>query len=218
MPEPVRHRTSLLETIRVRGGKVPLWELHLDRVRASAAALGYSLPNDIEPPSGGSDRICRLEFASRGRLLVTERQVEPTTGLRLRSTAVPHRGYRHKTTNREWLDVARLAAVADGADDVLFCSEDGDVAESSIWSVFWWEGGRVAAPPLALGILPGVARARLGELTGGLEEMLLPGAKLSRRGAFAANAARGIVPLVEVDGFQVVPCSATAALRRDFWP
>jgi len=218
MPEQVRRRTSLLETIRVRGGKVPLWALHMDRVRASAAALGYTLPDDIEPPSGGSDRICRLEFASRGRLLVTERQVEPIAGLRLRSTPVPHRGYRHKTTNREWLDAARLAAVAAGADDVLFRSEDGDVAESSIWSVFWWEGGRVAAPPLALGILPGVARARLAELTGGLEEMLLPGARLSPRGAFAANAARGIVPLVEVDGVQVVPSHATRALSEEFWP
>ena len=186
MPEQVRRRTSLIETIRVRGGKVPLWELHIDRVRASAAALGYSLPDDVAPPSGGSDRICRLEFASRGRLLVTERQVEPTAGLRLRTTPVPHRGYRHKTTNREWLDVARLAAVADGADDVLFRSEDGSVAESSIWSVFWWEGDRVAAPPLDLGILPGVARARIAELMGGVEETLLP-----ERALVAARGVRG---------------------------
>lgn len=218
MPEPVRRRTSLIETIRVRDGRVPLWELHMDRVRTSAAALGYALPDVVEPPSGGSDRICRLEFASRGRLLVTERRVEPVDGLRLRSTPVPHRGYRHKTTNREWLDAARLAAVADGADDVLFCSEDGDVAESSIWSLFWWEGGRVAAPPLALGVLPGVARARLAELTGGLEESLLPAAYLSPRGAFAANAARGIVTLVEVDGVQVVPSHATRTLSEEFWP
>lgn len=218
MPEQPRARTSLLETVRVRRGRVPLWPLHLERLHRSAAALGYTLPADPEPPSGGGDRICRLEFASRGRLLVTERQVEETAGLRLRTSPVPHRGYRHKTTNREWLDAARLGAVTEGGDDALFLSTEGWVAESSIWSLFWWEGGDVVAPPLDLGILPGVARARLGEVLGGVREGLLPGAALAVHGGFAANAARGIIPLVEVDGVQVVPNRALAALQDAFWP
>ena len=171
-----------------------------------------------EPPSGGSDRICRLEFASRGRLMVTERQIEETAGLRLRTAPVPHRGYRHKTTNREWLGVARLNAASEGGDDVLFLSEDGFVAESSIWGIFWWEGGQLAAPPLDLGILPGVARARLVELAGGLVESRLRGPDLAAHGGFAANAGRGIVPLLEVDGIQVVPDGATGGLRERFWP
>ena len=197
---------------------MPLWRLHLDRLHRSAAALGYTIPPEPEPPSGGSDRVCRLEFASRGRLMVTERQVEEVAGLRLRTSPVPHRGYRHKTTNREWLDVGRLGAVTDGADDALFLSADGFVMESSIWSVFWWEGGEVAAPPLESGVLPGVARGRLGEVMGGLREALLPGVALSARGGFAANAARGVVPLVEVDGVQVLPNRELVALQKAFWP
>lgn len=202
----------------MRGGRVPLWPLHLERLHRSAAALGYTLPTDPEPPSGGSDRICRLEFASRGRLMVTDRQLEEVAGLRLRASPVPHRGYRHKTTNREWLDAGRLDAVTGGGDDALFLSAEGLVAESSIWSLFWWEGGEVAAPPLDLGILPGVARARLGDVLGGLRERPLPGAALAAHGGFAANAARGVVPLVEVDGVQVVPNRELAALREAFWP
>jgi 4-amino-4-deoxychorismate lyase len=202
----------------VRGGRVPLWPLHLDRLHRSAAALGYTLPQDPEPPAGGGDRICRLEFASRGRLLVTERRIEEVAGLRLRTSPVPHRGYRHKTTNREWLDAGRLNAVTEGGDDALFLSAEGDVAESSIWSLFWWEGGEVASAPLELGVLPGVARARLGELLGGVREALLPGPALPARGGFAANAARGVVPLVEVDGVQVFPNPALRALQEAFWP
>jgi branched-subunit amino acid aminotransferase/4-amino-4-deoxychorismate lyase len=218
VPEPPRPRISLLETVRVRAGRVPLWPLHHERLRSSAASLGYTLPPDPEPPSGGGDRICRLEFASRGRLLVTERQLDAVTGLRLRTSPVPHRGYRHKTTNREWLDAGRLSAVTAGGDDALFLSAEGNVAESSIWSLFWWEGGEVTAPPLELGVLPGVARARLGQLLGGVREALLPGTALPAHGGFAANAARGVVPIVEVDGIQVLPNRELIALQAAFWP
>jgi branched-subunit amino acid aminotransferase/4-amino-4-deoxychorismate lyase len=218
VPEIVRRRTALIETVRVRQGRSPLWALHEERLFRSAAALGLRLPDELTRPSGGADRICRFEYPGRGRARLTERRVEELDGLRLRTSRVPHRGYRHKTTNREWLDAARLDAASEGADDVLLLSEEGFVAESSIWSLFWWEAGRLAAPPLALGILPGVARARLAQVAGELLESRLPGAELARRGGFAANAGRGIVPLVELDGIPVVPERATTALAQAFWP
>ncbi len=218
MPDRPRVRMALLETVRVRDGRVPLWPLHEQRVRRSAAALGYSIPRELLPPSGGPDRICRIEYASRERVLVTERQVEEVAGLRLRTARVPHRGYRHKTTDREWLDAARLDAATAGGDDALLLSEEGFVAESSIWSLFWWSDGELTAPPLEFGILPGVARARLAELAGGLRGAPLPGAELASRGGFAANAGRGIVRLVEVDGIQVVPDRRTTPLIEEFWP
>jgi branched-subunit amino acid aminotransferase/4-amino-4-deoxychorismate lyase len=208
---------ALIETVRVRNGRAPLWALHQERLQRSAAALGLTLPAALAPPSGGGDRICRFEFPGRGRSRMLERRVEVIDGLRLRTSRVPHRGYRHKTTNREWLDAARLDAASEGADDVLLLSEGGDVAESSIWSLFWWESGRLAAPPLDLGILPGVARARLVQVAGTVVESRLPGPELAARGGFAANAARGIVPLLELDGATVVPDRATRVLSEGFW-
>ena len=52
----------------------------------------------------------------------------------------------------------------------MLLAEGGWVAEAGIWSLFWWEDARAAAPPLALGVLPGVARARIAEQTGGVVE------------------------------------------------
>lgn len=214
----VRRRNALIETVRVRQGRSPLWSLHEERLFRSAAALGLRLPDELAPPSGGADRICRFEFPGRGRFRLTERRLEEFDGLRLRTSRVPHRGYRHKIADREWLDAARLDAASEGADDVLLLSEEGFVAESSIWSLFWWEAGKLAAAPLAFGVLPGVARARLAHLAGGLLESRLPGADLAFRGGFAANAGRGIVPLVELDGVTVVPERGTSALAEAFWP
>jgi len=214
----LRRRVALIETVRVHHGRVPLWPLHLARLERSAVALGVELPIEVDVPAGGADRICRFEFRGRGRCRVMERRVEHIGGLRLRTARVPHRGYRHKTTEREWLDAARLDAASEGADDVLLLSEGGFVAESSIWSLFWWEEGRLAAPPLSFGILPGVARARLAELAGGLVEGCLPGPRLPGLGGFLANAARGVVPLLELDGVHVVPARATGVLAEGFWP
>ena len=218
MPERIRRRPALLETVRVIQGRAPLWPLHLPRLERSALALGIRLPAELDAPSGGADRICRFEFPGRGRVRLSERGIERPAGLRLRTSGVPHRGYRHKTTDREWLDAARLDAASRGADDVLLLSEDGCAAESSIWSVFWWEDGRLAAPPLAFGILPGVARERLGELAGGLVESRVPGARLPALGPFLANAGRGIVPMRELDGELIVPNDETERLAAAFWP
>jgi len=218
VPERARRRPALIETVRVVGGRAPLWPLHLARLERSAVALGVGLPAEIGAPSGGADRICRFEFGGRGRVRVTERGIERPPGLTLRTAGVPHRGYRHKTTDREWLDAARLDAASRGADDVLLLSELGFAAESSVWSLFWWDGGRLAAPSLALGILPGVARARLAELAGGLLEREVPGHALVGLGAFLANAGRGIVPILEIDGELVAPNEEIAPLTAAFWP
>ena len=62
-------------------------------------------------------------------------------------------------------------------------------------------GGRPALrPPLALGILPGVARARLEELAGRIDERRLGPEALGGRSLFVANAARGVVPVSSFQG------------------
>lgn len=207
---------SLIETVRVRAGAAPLWHLHLRRLVASCRALGIPFPLEFEVPAGGADRVHRLEVGPRG-LTVSERPVGPTTPVRLALVETCHRPYPHKTTERDVFDRARAEAEAQGADDALLLTAGGEVAECAIWSVFWWEDGALAAPPLSLGVLPGVARARLEELAGGLSERAVPPAGLEQRGLFVANAVRGVVPVASIDGKTVVPDPRTADLMAQFW-
>lgn len=211
-------RPGLIETMRLRQGKVPLWEFHCDRLERSARALGIPLPDELAPPVGGAERVCRLKLDGRGRLHWSEREPGAPDHLRLRTCAVPHRGYRHKSTDRTWLDAARLESAAAGADDALLVTESGLVAESSVWSVLWWEDDRLCAPPLSLGILPGVARARLAAVAGGITEQELPAAELAGRSPFLANAARGVIFVSELDDRPVLASEGTARLRDAFWP
>ncbi len=207
---------GLIETVRVRSGIAPLWPLHLARLRRSAAELGIPLPRRIEPPAG-PDRVVRLE-AGPGGITLGDRAVGATRPVRLATAGEVHPGYAHKLTARAPFDAARAAARASGADDALLLTAAGRVAEPTIWTLFWWDGARLATPALGLGVLPGVARARLGAIAGGLAEREILPAGLHGRSLFVANAARGVVAVAELDGVAVAADPRSAALAAAFWP
>lgn len=209
---------ALIETVRLRQGVAPLWYLHLRRLAASCQALGIPLPPTLLTPEGGADRVHRLEVSRRG-LEVSERTVpRPAGAVDLIVGPDPHQPYPHKTTDRRQFDRAAEHAREAGADDALLLSEGGYVAECTVWSVFWWDGGRVCAPPLALGILPGVARARVAELAGGLEERRARLDEVRDWSPFVGNAVRGLVPVGRLEGEEIGGRNdALAALQASFW-
>jgi branched-subunit amino acid aminotransferase/4-amino-4-deoxychorismate lyase len=210
--------TRLIETVRIRHGVAPLWYLHLRRLAASCKALGVPLPAELPTPEGGADRVQRLEIGAGG-VARSERPVGSTIPVRLVVSRVVHRPYPHKTTDRAQFDEALAEARAVGADDGLLLTPGvGYVAEAAQWGLFWWEGDRLCAPPLDLGILPGVARARLAELAGALTERRVTLAELASRPLLVANAARGVVPVGTLEGRRVPSSPSTVALAAGFWP
>lgn len=210
-PAPV-----LLETVRVRQGQAPLWYLHLRRLSASCLALGVAFPPRLEVPAGGPDRVHRLAV-SRDGVEVTGREVGPVGPLTLITSSLPHEPYPHKLAERSRFEAAGVEARRVGADDAVLLTPTGLVAEATIWCLFWWEGDRLAAPPLALGILPGVSRLRLQELAGPITERAVPGRQAHGLQLFAANAVRGVVPVLALDGVPVTGHRGTAHLAERFW-
>jgi len=208
--------SALIETIRVRGGRAPLWPLHLHRLEASCRSLGLPFPPALEEPRGGADRAHRLEVAPMG-VIVTERDVGPADPLRLVTSRLVHRPYPHKTTERELFSAALDEAREAGADDALLLTACGEVAEAAVWCAFWWEGNRLCTPALDLGVLPSVARRRIEELAGPLTERRMPRSGLARRSIFLGNALRGVVEVAQLDGAPVPRDPATAAVQRRFW-
>jgi 4-amino-4-deoxychorismate lyase len=208
---------TLIETVRVRNGAAPLWSLHVRRLATSCRALGVPIPVDLPTPEGGADRVHRLLVSRRG-VVVGERSVGSVAPVRLVTSKVVHRAYPHKLVDRERFDRALADAKAQGADDGLLLTVGGQVAETSIWGVFWWEDGKVAAPALEIGVLPGVGRARIAEVVGGIEERKVVLEEIRGRSMFVANAARGVVPVATLDGVDVPESGETDALAATFWP
>ncbi len=212
MPAP-----ALIETIRVRNGVAPLWGLHLARLVESCLAVGVPVPLELATPSGAPDRVHRL-LVSSGGVELSQRPVGSEEPLRLVTASVCHSAYPYKTTAREPFDRAQREARAAGADDGVMLVAGGWVAEASVWALFWWKDGRLCGPPIEFGILRSVARRRLEEMMGEVEPSRATPGELPARGLFAANAARGVVPVATFDGFAVAQHPLTGRVAARFWP
>jgi len=110
---------------------------------------------------------------------------------------------RHKTSLRERYDQAWRTAQAQGAFDMLFHNEKGELTEGGRSNVFLLLDGRWLTPPLDAGVLPGVMRGvLLDDPAWGAREARLTMADLRRaeqvvvcnalRGALRAEVAGGV--------------------------
>ena len=166
---------DLLETMRFDPeAGIALLELHLARLGASAAALGFAFDrhearNRIHALCFELTEPARLRLLlSRGGALALETAPMPApfTGPALcialdHPTALHDWRLRHKSTDRSFYTDALAVAQAAGAVEALL-HRDGVVTEGS-WTNVFLNGpdGVLITPPLAAGLLPGVLRAGL---------------------------------------------------------
>lgn len=214
-------QVGLIETIRARNGRIPWLGRHLARLRGAIAALEMAAPLDdldylVRLTAGPGDRVVRLELRD-GHAEVTTRDVNAEQSPAIVVSEEIHRPYPYKTTQREQFGRALTNARRIGAHDALLLTANGLVAEGTAWNLFWWDGTALCTPADALGILPGLGRRRVMELTTVREEQV-PVAGLAGRSLFLVNAVRGIVEIAMFQGARVPRDPRTAELSSRFWP
>jgi branched-subunit amino acid aminotransferase/4-amino-4-deoxychorismate lyase len=212
---------GLIETIRARGGRLPWLSRHIERLHSSIAALGLAPPSSdlvglVRASIGQGDRVVRLELRD-GDAEITTRDIKHQGPVSIIVSDEQHRAYPHKTTCREQFGRALSRARRVGADDALLVTAAGFAAEGTAWNVFWWDEGTLCTPAADLGILPGVGRQRVLELTPVREEQVPPTA-LQGRSLFLANSVRGVVEISSFDGALVPAERRTTELAASFWP
>ncbi|MEY3657993.1 MAG: aminodeoxychorismate synthase component, partial [Pseudomonadota bacterium] len=150
---------------------MPLLNRHLERMQASADALGFVL-DAHKARNLLQAATFRLQGPKRIRLLVSRhgQMAIEAADLPARAAGPALVGLadlpvnpddfrlRHKTTDRAFYDQARLSA---GCFEVAFVDPDGFLTEGSFTNIFVEQGGRLLTPPLSRGLLPGVLRAEL---------------------------------------------------------
>lgn len=170
----LRQDFELLETMRASAAGCLHLERHLQRLRASARYFGFAwdesaLREQLRQAFGklapGPHRL-RLALRQDGCASIQTAPlaplVEPVTVL-LAAQAMRSDDLflRHKTTLRQTYDAAWKAAEAQGAFDMLFHNEVGELTEGARSSLFIKLHGRWLTPPVTAGLLPGVMRAVL---------------------------------------------------------
>jgi branched-chain amino acid aminotransferase len=106
-----------------------------------------------------------------------------------------------------------------GADEALLRNTAGRLACASAANLFLVQDGTLLTPDLGEGVLPGITRAILLEVAGGLgiaaEQARLPPSALEHaEEVFLTNSLIGLRPIVAVDGHPVGPGEAGPVARR----
>jgi para-aminobenzoate synthetase/4-amino-4-deoxychorismate lyase len=182
---------------------IALLDLHLDRIKASAAELGFAFDrhrarNKIQALCFELDQRCKLRLkASRAGFIALEAlEIAAPAAEMLTCIALPlpidsgDWRLRHKTTDRVFYEDALAAAQGEGADEALLVRPDGLITEGSVTNVFVEREGVLLTPPAALGLLPGVLRRSLIE-SGRAQEAELTLEDLEG-GFMLGNAVRGL--------------------------
>lgn len=217
----------VFETMRVRGGGLPLLEAHVGRLRRGAGSVGLpAVPDGLAREAAdrartGGDRILRLAWSGSAARW-SERPVEERTAWRVRSVAEPHPGYPVKTEERTAFDRALAAAREAGADEPLLATPVGIVVEGARFALVWMERDELCFPDPELGGLPSVGLARLREVATaagiGTRAAGVGIRELYERPIGLVNAARGLVRVGVLDERRVPLSDLLEDLATRFWP
>ncbi|KUR73737.1 aminobenzoate synthetase [Novosphingobium fuchskuhlense] len=184
---------------------IALLELHLERMKASAAELGFEF--DRHALRNAIHVLCfDLDVPSRVRLLVSKAGAHALDAAPL-PPALPDPAIcavlplpvaegdwrlRHKTTDRNFYEGALRAAKAAGAHEALLLRDDGRLTEGSFTNLFVPRGDVLVTPPAVLGLLPGILRRSLLESGRAIEgDVTMADLEAS---FFIGNALRGLMP------------------------
>ncbi|WP_353229870.1 aminodeoxychorismate synthase component I [Novosphingobium sp.] len=205
-------QADLIETMAfdpTRG--IALIELHLQRLRDSAAALGFAF--DRHAARNAIQALCfdldapakvRLVCARSGAIALETIALPPASDRPLACAVLPlpvaadDWRLRHKTTDRGFYEAALAAARGAGADEALLLRDDGLITEGSFTNVFVRRrDGRLVTPRAEHGLLPGVLRRSLIDADKAVEgDVVLDDL---REGFLLGNAVRGLVPAQLLD-------------------
>lgn len=198
---------AIFETMRASPQGCPLLEKHLARLPASAAYFGLAFDEKAartavrEACAGlaAGDYRLRLAFGPAGIDIRTAPLAPLPEPVRLLLADEPMSSddlfLRHKTTVRDRYDAAWREAERQGAFDMLFVNEKGELTEGGRSNVFVKLDGRWFTPPLSAGLLPGVMRAVLLEdgAWGATERALMLADLRAAEEIVVCNALRGVL-------------------------
>lgn len=175
-------------------------ELHLERMKASAAALEFEFDrhaarNTIQAVTFHQEEpaMVRLMLSRSGAIAIELRPMPEPLAAPVPSQLVPMQtdaaDYRlhHKTSDRRVYDVDEL----DIGVHPIFVDAEGYVTEGAIWNVFVERDGKLLTPPVSRGALPGVLRRELLDSGEAIEADLT--AEDLAGGFLIGNSVRGLV-------------------------
>jgi 4-amino-4-deoxychorismate lyase len=191
----------LIETLGWDGTGFVRMDMHMARLHASAARLGWACDLAavetalVGAVSADPARI-RLTLGAKGDIDVVASPFPVAApswqiGLAAQKLMSGDPWLSVKSTRRDSYDQAR-SSLAGGYDEMVFQNERGEVCDGSITTVFFDRGHGLCTPPLSSGLLPGILRTQM-IATGAARESVLMASELSEVRLWVGNSLRGMI-------------------------
>lgn len=208
---------ELIESLRLEAGAdkpYELLELHLERLLASAASLGFVCDSGrlrlelLEHAAAQSVGLykTRLLLKADGQFSIESSPLAaPSTlapGVILAAERLTSKDplLEHKTTARSIYDRA-LAQLPQGVFDAIFLNERDELCEGARSNLFLQLNGQLFTPPLVCGLLDGVMRRKLLEVGKAQERVLYREDLQIAEAIYLSNAVRGLFQVKLNAGF-----------------
>ena len=215
------------ETLRMVGGRAPLAELHVERLRRTCGELALPdagtdwgrVASELAERMGLPDSVVRITVGVEFALVTCEPLAasvtqERSTGVDLHSVALPRVPAGLKTTSRLPLVLAERRA----GGEVLLRGVAGEGLETSRANLFAVVGRALYTAPTRA-VLPGIARQLVLEIAQAQGVFTLECAPSAleladARELFLTNAVRGVRPVASLDARALVLPDAESLTRR----
>ncbi len=169
-------------------------------------------------------------------IIVIAEQLEPILGAESLKRGVrliisstrrdPVQATSHEVKSLNYLNsiMAKLEAIAAGADDAVMLDTRGFVSEATAANIFIVKSRQLFTPPVTAGILPGITRATVMEIAQSLqipvqEQDITPVELLTSDEAFLTGTGVEIVPIASISGVKIgdqVPGAITLRIVEEF--
>ncbi|GAB6100199.1 aminotransferase class IV [Halanaerocella petrolearia] len=235
--ELAKFGNGVFETMKVHQGKVILLNKHLLRLYNSLDKLSISFKlskEDLKQKildyvKGVDDKAFRVTVCAEGYNFflrdIPYQAEDYKEGYRLKIASIK-RGwnplYQHKTVN--YLDniYSKRQAVEQGYDEALFVNLNNQVLEGTMTNIFFLDQKNIYTPKQELGLLPGIIRNKVLELSAelGIEVNVIE-IDLDKinefDAAFVTNSLLDLMKVVEIEGVEYSSDNQVfAALNEEF--
>ena len=212
---------SVFETIGLEQGHPLFLREHLERMNASAAALGIDARLTSEQVLDWLRRADHPLLEHGGLKIVLSREnlfflirenpyrrEQYERGFLVDYSAVRRNETSplvcHKTANYGDCILENRACHAAGMDERIFLNSRGELTEGTVSNLFFLREGKLYTPAASCGLLPGVIRRYLLEQEQAREAVILPGQVPDYEACFLTNSLLGIMPVRQL-GKHVFP-------------
>jgi branched-subunit amino acid aminotransferase/4-amino-4-deoxychorismate lyase len=219
------------ESLRTYDSKPFALQRHLERLVQTAEKMEMAKP-DVESIRAGVHQVIfhnvcrpygrlRITVLSDGNVVITHIPfTENSNSLKLTNAESVQLSTRMsaglKTVSYAENSIALRRAQRQGFDDVVFANEKGNIVESALANIIWFDGESWWTPSLATGCLPGVTRALLIENFGVKEGFITPAALEDMKAVAITSSVREIVRIERYGSKLLGPSKEFDELRDSF--